>query len=252
MATSVRGQAAPRSRKRSASGLRIQVFADGADRDTMLRLYREGHVDGFTTNPTLMRKAGVTDYQGFARSLLAEIPDLPISFEVFGDDFAAMEQQARKIASWGHNVVVKIPITNTRGELAVPLVRELAGDGLHINVTAVMTPEQTRAVVEAIPGSARLIVSVFAGRIADTGRDPMPIMREIVDICRDRIGLRVLWASPREVLNVYQADECGCHIITATADLLDKLKLRGRNLTEFSRETVQMFYDDARRAGYRL
>jgi transaldolase len=218
----------------------------------MLRLYREGGVDGFTTNPTLMRKAGVTDYEGFARSLLSEIPDLPISFEVFGDDFAAMERQARKIASWGRNVVVKIPITNTRGEVAIPLVRDLARDGLHINVTAVMTPEQTRAVVQAIPESARLMVSVFAGRIADTGRDPMPIMREIVSICRERVGFRVLWASPREVLNVYQADECGCHIITATADLLDKLKLRDKDLTEFSRETVQMFYDDAHRAGYRL
>jgi len=252
MATSLRAQVAQRSRPQGASGRRIQVFADGADRATMLRLYGEGDVDGFTTNPTLMRKAGVTDYEAFARSLLDAIPDLPISFEVFADDFATMKHQAQKIASWGRNVVVKIPITNTRGESAIPLVRELAGDGLHVNVTAVMTPEQAGAVVHAIPGPAQLIVSVFAGRIADTGRDPMPIMREIVDICRDGEGFRVLWASPREVLNAYQADECGCHIITATADLLEKLKLFGKDLTEFSRETVQMFFDDARRAEYRL
>jgi transaldolase len=252
MSISVRGEIAPRVAQRAASKLRIQLFADGADRDTMVRLHAAGTVDGFTTNPTLMRKAGVTDYETFAYGVLREITDVPISFEVFADDFATMEKQARKIASWGPNVIVKIPITNTAGESAIPLVRRLTADGLRLNVTALMTPEQARTVVEAVPRGIPAILSVFAGRIADTGRDPMPIMRDVVRACREREELLVLWASPREVLNVYQAEECGCHIITATPDLLEKMSLRDKDLTEFSRETVKMFYEDARRAGYQL
>jgi transaldolase len=231
---------------------KLQIFADGAELGTMVRLYRSGTVDGFTTNPTLMRKAGVTDYAGFARSVLEQIPDVPISFEVFADDLPTMEVQARKISAWGKNVFVKIPIMNTRGESSIPLVRRLTDEGLAINVTAMMSLEQCRDVVRRIPSNGRLILSIFAGRIADTGRDPMPIMREAVALCTDRCEIKVLWASPREVLNVYQADECGCHIVTATSDLLAKLSLKGKDLTEFSRETVQMFYDDARRAGYSL
>ena len=242
----------PHTQAHTQRPVKLQIFADGADREAMVKLYRDGAVDGFTTNPTLMRKAGVTDYVEFARSVLAQIPDAPISFEVFADDFPTMERQARTIAAWGSNVFVKIPIMNTKGESSLPLVRKLTGDGLSINVTALMTVEQCRSVVQEVPANGRMILSVFAGRVADTGRDPVPVMREAVEVCRTRPEIMVLWASPREVLNVYQAAECGCHIVTATPDLLAKLSLKNKDLTEFSRETVQMFYDDAWRASYRL
>lgn len=252
MVVSTTAQVSPRTHARTQRPLKLQIFADGADRETMVKLYREGTVDGFTTNPTLMRKAGVTDYIDFARSVLAQIPDVPISFEVFADDFATMEKQARKIVGWGTNVFVKIPITNTKGESSIPLVRKLSGDGLAINVTAIMTLEQCQEVAREVHTKSRMILSIFAGRIADTGRDPVPVMRDVVELCRPRPEIMVLWASPREVLNVYQAAECGCHIVTATPDLISKLSLKNKDLTEFSRETVQMFYDDAWRASYRL
>jgi len=235
---------------RGETGLRIEVYADGADLREMLEAYRAGVVRGFTTNPTLMRKAGVTDYAAFARSVLAEIRDLPISFEVFADDFPEMARQALVISSWGENVFVKIPITNTKGESSIPLVRGLVAAGVKVNVTALMTEQQVAAVVEILSPSVPAIVSVFAGRIADTGRDPMPIMRRSARIVSGNANARLLWASPREVLNIYQADGCGCHIVTATKALLDKLPMRGMDLDELSRQTVNMFYTDAQVAEY--
>lgn len=237
---------------RSPYGLRVAVYGDGAVLSDMLAAYHKGLIRGFTTNPTLMAKAGVRNYERFAREILAAIPDLPISFEVFADDLPGMAAQARKLASWGDNVFVKIPIMNTRRVSALPVVRELSAEGIKVNVTAVMTVEQVRGVVEAVAPDTPAIVSIFAGRIADTGRDPVPVMRKAVTLCRRRPQLRVLWASPREVLNIYQAEACGCHIVTLTGDLLGKLALRGKDLEEFSRETVQMFYDDACRAGFTL
>jgi len=230
----------------------IAIYADGASVADMIEARRRGVADGFTTNPTLMAKAGVPDYRAFAKEVLAAIPDLPISFEVIADEFDEMGRQAREIASWGEHVFVKVPICNTKGESSIPLVRELSREGVKVNVTAVLTLDQVRAVAEAVAEDTPSIVSIFAGRIADTGRDPIPIMREAVQICASRPRLQVLWASPREVLNLYQAASCGCHIIALTSDLIAKLPLRGKDLTEFSRETVQMFYDDACRAGYTL
>lgn len=234
------------------AGLGIELYADGAKVEEMLSAYRAGLADGFTTNPTLMAKAGVRDYREFARSILAEIPGLPISFEVIADDFEEMGRQAREIASWGPNVFVKVPISNTLGESSLPLIAELCAEGVQVNATAVMTLEQVAGVVEAVRDEVPAIVSIFAGRIADTGVDPVPVMREAVRISARRPQLRVLWASPREVLNLYQAAACGCHVIAITPELLAKLSLRGKDLEEFSRETVQMFYDDATRAGYRI
>ena len=231
---------------------RIAVFCDGADVAEMLAAYRADSVDGFTTNPTLMRKAGVADYVAFARQVLAEIRDLPISFEVFADEFSEMERQARIIASWGSNVYVKVPITNTRGETSRDVVRSLAKDGVKLNVTAILTLEQVREVCDVLNPAVPAIVSIFAGRIADTGRDPVPVMAEAVRMVSRLPLAQVLWASPREVLNVYQAEECGCHVVTATKALLDKLPMKGKDLTELSRETVQMFFTDAQRAGYTL
>ncbi|MGH7517732.1 MAG: transaldolase [Gemmatimonadales bacterium] len=231
-------------------GLRVAVYADGAVLQDMISAYRGGLVSGFTTNPTLMAKAGLTDYAGFGREVVAAIPDLPISFEVFADDFPSMAQQARRIATWGRNVFVKVPIMNTKRESALPLVRQLSSEGIKLNVTAVMGLDQVRGIVAAVSPRVPAIVSIFAGRIADTGRDPVPHMSEAVSLCRARPELQVLWASPREVLNVYQADECGCHIITVTPDLLGKLTLRDKDLDDYSRDTVQMFYDDARQAGF--
>jgi len=218
----------------------------------MLAAYQADAVDGFTTNPTLMRKAGVKDYANFAREVLAVIRDLPISFEVFADELPEMERQARIITSWGSNVYVKIPVTNTRGEFSGPVIRDLARDGVKLNVTAILAMEQVQAVVELLNPAVPAIVSIFAGRIADTGIDPVPVMKEVVRVVARLPLAKVLWASPREVLNVYQAEECGCHIVTATKALLDKLPMRGMDLVELSRETVQMFFDDARRAGYTL
>ncbi|MFI5398683.1 MAG: transaldolase [Candidatus Binatia bacterium] len=251
-ATLTRSRPSGENRIRRDGALRIALFADGANAAEMLAEYRSGQVQGFTTNPTLMRQSGVTDYVGFAREVLAEICDLPISFEVFADEFSEMERQARIIASWGPNVVVKIPITNTRGESSLSVVSALSRSGIKLNVTALLAVDQVRDACEALSPDVPAIVSVFAGRIADTGRDPVPIMREAVQVAQRRPLVQILWASPREVLNVYQAEECGCHIITATKPVLDKLKLRGKDLHELSRATVQMFYDDARRAGYTL
>ncbi|HEU4583098.1 MAG TPA: transaldolase [Polyangiaceae bacterium] len=233
--------------------LRIAIFADGADVGTMLNRYREGFVHGFTTNPTLMAKAGIRDYVAFAREVLAVIRELPISFEVFSDEFAEMERQARRIASWGRNVNVKIPITNTRGEPSLGVIRALLAERVKLNVTAILTREQWLSVKALMRPADDVIISVFAGRLADTGVDPVPVMAQAVQDFRDLPGARVLWASPREVLNIYQADACGCHIITVTDDLLAKLqRLRGKDLVEFSLETVKMFHDDAQKAGFQL
>jgi transaldolase len=216
----------------------------------MCSLYRNSNISGFTTNPTLMRKAGITDYEGFAREVIAAIPDRPISFEVFSDDFEEMERQAIKIASWGENVFVKIPVTNTRGESARMLVCRLSGRGVQLNVTAVMTLEQVIEVSRAMSACPAGYISVFAGRIADTGRDPVPLMREAVEVIEHSGNLQLIWASPREVLNVFQADSIGCHVITATRDILNKLNIIGKPLDKYSLETVQMFRDDAVKAGF--
>lgn len=232
--------------------LRIKIFADGADRDGMVLLSKEAHIQGFTTNPTLMNAAGVRDLEAFARDILEAIPDKPISFEVFADEFDEMEAQALKISSWGPAVYVKVPVTNTRGESAAALVRRLCAQGIKLNVTALLTPAQVGTVADALKGSPPAIVSVFAGRAADTGVDPQPLMREALEIVKSNEAIELLWASPREVLNIVQADEIGCHIITVTPDLLKKLPTLGKDLTEFSLDTVKMFYSDGQRAGFSI
>jgi transaldolase len=232
--------------------LNVKLFADGADKRAMLELYANPRVRGFTTNPTLMRKAGVADYEAFAREILEAIPDRPISLEVFADDFPEMERQARKLASWGPNVYVKIPVTNTRRESSAPLIRKLSHDGVKVNVTAMFTLEQVREVTDALAGGAPANESIFAGRIADTGIDPCPIIAAAVEHLRPHPQIELIWASPRELLNVVQAAETGCHIITATPDILKKLGLLGKDLAEYSLETVKMFYDDAASSGYAL
>ena len=232
--------------------LRIKLFADGADKAGMLEMARLPYVRGFTTNPTLMRKAGVIDYQAFAHEVLREIADRPISFEVFSDDFSDMERQARLITAWGPNVYVKIPVTNTRRQPAYGLIRRLSEAGIKLNVTAILTLEQVREVGAALAGNTPSVVSVFAGRIADTGRDPVPLMAAAVELLRPYPREELLWASPRELLNVFQADAVGCHIITATSDVLKKLTLVGKDLGEYSLDTVKMFHDDAKQAGYSL
>jgi len=236
----------------SLENLKIKIFADGADREGILELYRNPLIAGFTTNPTLMRKAGIADYKAFALDILEEITDRPISFEVFSDEFDEMERQAREIASWGENVNVKIPVSNTRGEESYELVHRLSHAGVRVNVTAMMTLEQVREVGAAVAGGESCYVSVFAGRVADTGRDPVPMMAEAVELLRPYENAELLWASPRELLNVFQADAIGCHIITVTHDVLKKLALVGKDLGEYSLETVEMFYDDAREAGYEI
>jgi transaldolase len=233
-------------------GLRIKIFADGANLEEMLEAHRSGLVKGFTTNPTLMRKAGVTDYEQFARSVLRQIQDMPISFEVFSDDIEEMAGQARTIAGWGRNVYVKIPVTNTRGESTAGIVKKLSGEGIRLNITALLTLDQVRNVCEALDEKTPAIVSLFAGRVADTGRDPVPMMREAVQILRARPLAELLWASPREILNLIQADETGCHIITMTNDLLKKMSLLGTELEVLSLQTVKMFHDDAAASRYRL
>jgi len=236
---------------KSVSDLRIKIFADGADKASILELYRQPHIKGFTTNPTLMRATGVTDYRGFAQDLLATIQDRPISFEVFADEEEEMEEQAQQIAAWGKNVFVKVPVMNTKGDPTYDLVRSLSGEGIQLNVTALLTLDQVRKVCAALKGDEPAYVSVFAGRIADTGRDPVPLMREAVAMVNDA-NAQLMWASPRELLNVFQADEIGCHVITATTDILKKLPLVGKDLHEFSKETVQMFRRDAVKSGYSL
>ena len=218
----------------------------------MIELYRNPLIKGFTTNPTLMRKAGVTDYEAFAKQVLAAIPDRPISFEVFSDDFREMERQALKIAAWGPNVSVKIPVMNTRGESCRTLICNLARSGVRLNITAVMALEQVYELLPALDGSQPGYISIFAGRIADTGRDPIPLMRAAVEALASMPQIELIWASPRQVLNVYQANEIGCHIITATSDILKKLGLLGKDLLEYSLETVKMFRDDAMAAGFSI
>jgi transaldolase len=232
--------------------LRTKIFADGAELDGMLAMYREPYIKGFTTNPTLMHKAGVPDYREFAKAVVAAIPDRPISFEVFSDEFAEMERQARDIATWGEHVYVKIPVTNTRRQPAYDLVHRLSHGGVKVNVTAVMGLDQVRHVTAALQGGAPSNVSVFAGRIADTGRDPVPHMVEALEILKTTPGAELIWASPRELFNVIQAHEIGCHIITVTNDILKKLTLIGKDLDAYSLETVKMFHDDAAKAGFRL
>ena len=232
--------------------LKIKIFADGADIGAMKQVYREGVVKGFTTNPTLMRKAGITDYETFARAVLAEIKDLPISFEVFSDDFASMEREARKIASWGPNLYVKIPITNTKAESSIPLIKMLSNEGIPLNITAIMTIDQVKAVNDALAPKVKSIVSVFAGRIADTGCDPIPYMVESKEILKNNPNAELLWASPRELLNIFQADECGCHIITVLNEILKKGAIIGKDLAEYSLDTVKMFYKDAQAAGFKI
>lgn len=232
--------------------LRIKLFADGADRRAILELANNPLIMGFTTNPTLMRKAGVTDYEAFARDIAEAIPDRPISFEVFADDFCEMERQAYQIASWGDQVYVKVPVTNTAGESSAPLISRLSRQGVKVNATALMTLDQVAEMTYALADGAPSYISVFAGRIADTGRDPVPFMRSALDVIRPYPQIELIWASPRELLNIFQANQMGCHIITATSDLLKKLELVGRDLSEYSLETVRMFYDDASKSGFSL
>lgn len=232
--------------------LRVKIFADGAAPSGIQALAANPLIQGFTTNPTLMRAAGVTEYEGFAREVLEIVPDRPVSFEVLSDDFDEMEQQALKLAAWGDNVFVKIPITNCQGETSAALLRRLSLQGLKLNVTALMTAAQVETAAKALVGGAPSFVSVFAGRIADTGRDPVPVMREALAIVAGQPELELIWASPREVLNIIQADEVGCDVITVTHDLLKKLSVVGHDLDAFSLETVQMFFNDARAAGYTL
>jgi transaldolase len=235
-----------------ASSLRIKVFADGADIAGIRKLADDPLIAGITTNPTLMRKAGIEDYEAFATELLEVVPDRPISFEVFSDDFAEMERQALKISGWADNVYVKVPITNTDGVSSLNLVRRLSHEGVKLNVTALMTGRQVVASAAVLEGGAPAYVSVFAGRIADAGVDPEPIMAAALDTLRPLPGVELIWASPREVLNIVQADRIGCHIITVTHDLLAKLHLLGRDLDEFSLDTVRMFHRDASAAGFTL
>lgn len=232
--------------------LKVKIFADGADKAGILEMYRNPLIKGFTTNPTLMRKSGVVDYQEFALSIVEVIRDRPISFEVFSDDFDEMERQARKIASWAGNIYVKIPVTNTRQEPSIKLIRSLAQAGIKLNVTAMLTLDQVRDVSAALAGGPPACVSVFAGRIADTGRDPVPLMAAAVELIGMYPNVELIWASPRELLNVFQADAIGCHIITATNDILRKLGLVGKDLREYSLDTVKMFHDDAAKAAYTI
>jgi transaldolase len=230
--------------------LSVKIFADGADLPGMVEMYGKPYVKGFTTNPTLMRKAGISDYHLFASEVLRAIQDKPISFEVFSDEFEEMDRQAREIASWGENVYVKIPVTNTRRESACRLVRELSRSGVKVNVTALLSLCQVREVAAAVACGAPACVSVFAGRVADTGYDPVPLMTDAVELLRVAPNAELIWASPRELLNIFQADAIGCHIITVTNDILRKLPLVGRCLEEYSLDTVRMFYDDATQAGF--
>lgn len=232
--------------------LNVKLFADGANLDVIARMAENPRIQGFTTNPTLMRKANVRDYKGFARDVLAIVPDLPVSFEVFSDDFAEMERQALEIASWGRNVFVKVPVTNTEGAFCGPLIERLARAGVQVNVTAILTVIQVIRVVGCLESTVPAFVSVFAGRISDTGRDPIPIMSRSVAVLRGLPLAELIWASPREVLNVFQANEVGCHVITATADILAKLSLAGKDLDIYSLETVRMFRQDALDANYAI
>ncbi len=237
---------------KKASELNIKIFADGAEKSGMLAMYKNPYISGFTTNPTLMYQAGIRDYKAFADDILQAIPDKPISFEVFADEFEAMERQALEIQSWGKNVYAKIPVTNTKSEPSYDLIRRLSNQGVQLNVTAIFTLEQVRAVTTALQNGPPSIISVFAGRIADTGIDPVPVMQEALEIMKVAPKAELLWASPRELINIFQADTIGCHILTATNAIIDKLDLVGKNLSDYSLETVQMFYKDATSAGFQL
>ena len=232
--------------------LSVKIFADGADLDDVKAMAAKPWIKGFTTNPTLMRKAGVADYRRFAREVLAAVPDRPVSFEVFADDFGEMERQALEIASWGRNVNVKIPVTNTRREFAGPLIHRLSRAGVQVNVTAVLTLDQVKAIAASLADETPAIASLFAGRIADTGVDPVPVMREALKILQAKPKAELLWASPRELLNIVQAHEIGCPIITVTRDILGKLSLLGKDHEDYSLETVEMFHQDASAAGYTI
>jgi len=237
---------------KSLSELNVKIFADGADKAGMLEMYANPLIKGFTTNPTLMRKAGVNGYRSFAHQIIEAIPDRPISFEVLSDEFDEMEQQASEISSWGEYVYVKIPVTNSRQEPSYDLMRRLARAGVKVNATALMSLEQVRDVSAALADGPSSYVSIFAGRVADTGRDPVPLMAAAVELLRPYPRLELVWASPRELLNIFQADAVGCHVITVTNDILKKLRLVGKELHEYSLDTVRMFYNDARLAGYEL
>jgi transaldolase len=232
--------------------LKVKIFADGADLDGIKAMYAKPWIKGFTTNPTLMRKAGVVDYKSFALQVLQMVPDRPVSFEVFADAFDEMVGQALAIASWGRNVYVKIPVTNTQGQFSGALIKRLTQTGVQVNVTAVFTPEQVQAITEHLAAEIPSIISIFAGRIADTGRDPVPLMREALKIMRAKPRAELIWASPRELLNIMQADDIGCHIITVTTDILQKLSLLGKDLEAYSLETVEAFYRDALAVGYTI
>ena len=233
--------------------MKIKIFLDGANFDEMLAHYRgDFPVSGYTTNPTLMRKAGVTDYEAFARKVLAAIPDRPISFEIFSDELPEMERQALTIASWGKNVYVKIPVTTTKGVSTAPIISRLSQQGIKLNITAVFTPQQVQTITEALAVKTPSIISVFAGRIANAGVDPMPIMKTAVAIANIRPACEILWASTREAFNCLQAEACRCHIITVPSDILKVVKTFGKDLEQYSRETVQVFHDDAQKAGYTL
>ncbi len=234
------------------SDLRVKIFADGADKAGMFEMYQKPYILGFTTNPTLMKKAGISDYRAFAKDVLQTIPDRPISFEVLSDDFHEMERQALEIAGWGDQVYVKIPVTNTRREPSYDLIRKLSHRQVKLNITAVMTLDQIKHVMQNISSHTPSFISVFAGRIADTGNDPMPVMAAAVELMKTTPKAELIWASPRELLNIFHADSVGCHIITVTHDILKKLPLIGYDLEDFSLDTVKMFHDDARQAGFML
>lgn len=236
----------------SLKDLKIKIFSDGADLDSIIDAYQKGAVDGFTTNPTLMCKAGITNYMTFAEEVLRVVRDLPVSFEVFVDDFAGMRRQADKLAALADNVYVKIPVTNTKRESAAPLIKELAEQGVKLNITAILTLEQVKAVADALQPDVSAFVSVFAGRIADTGRDPLPYMQESLKIIKHLPAAELLWASPREPLNIIQAEAMGCHIITVTPELLAKASKFGMDLGDLSLDTVKMFYNDAVRSGFNI
>ncbi len=237
---------------RKVEDLKVQIFADGADKAGMLEMYAKPFVKGLTTNPTLMKKAGITDYAAFCKDILSHIKDKPLSFEVFSDDFAEMERQAMEIASWGSNVYVKIPVTNTKQETCYALVKKLAAKKVKMNVTAIMTLTQVRDVVASLDPHVPSYVSVFAGRIADTGRDPLPMMAASVEMLKVAPAAELIWASPRELLNIFQADDIGCQVITVTNDIIKKLSLVGYDLDSYSLDTVKMFYSDAVSAGYKI
>jgi len=236
--------------KPTVNTLKVKLFADGADLPGMMEMYADPLIRGFTTNPTLMRKAGVQNYEVFARQVIEAIPDRPISFEVFADEFDVMERQALKIASWGKNVNVKIPVTNTKKQFTGSVIERLSKSGVSLNVTAVMSLDQVKQITKCLAPETSAIISVFAGRIADTGMDPLPLMAAAVEVMRIKPKAELIWASPRELLNIFQADQIGCHIITATNDILKKLALVGKDLEQYSLETVDMFYRDAKAAGY--